>query len=61
MYCVNCRRLTEPENINIATSKNDRLMRRGQCITCGKTKIQIVKRGAAIGSFLKTLVNKLPF
>ena len=35
-------------------------MRRGQCITCGKTKTQFVKKGAAGGSFLNTL-NKLPF
>ena len=36
-------------------------MRRGQCITCGKTKTKFVKKGAAGGSFLNTLVNKLPF
>ena len=35
-------------------------MRRGQCITCVKTKTQYVKRGAAGGSVLNTLVNKLP-
>ena len=35
-------------------------MRRGQCIICGKTKTQFVKKGAAGGSFLNTLVNKLP-
>ena len=35
-------------------------MRRGQCITCGKTKTQFIKRGAAGGSFLNTLVNNLP-
>ena len=36
-------------------------MRRGQCITCGETENQFVKKGAARGSFLNTLVNKLPF
>ena len=45
MYCLKCRRLTETEYITIATSKNGRLMRRGQCITCEKTKIQFVKSG----------------
>ena len=35
-------------------------MRRGQCIICGQTKTQFVKKGAAGGSFLNTLVNKLP-
>ena len=49
------------ENITIASSINGRLMRRGQCITCGKNKTQFVKKGAAGGSFLKTLVNNLPF
>ena len=60
-YCLKCRRVTETENIATATSKNCRLMRRGQCITCGKTKTQFNKRDATGGSFLNTLVNKLPF
>ena len=61
MYCLKCRRVTETENITTATSKNGRLMRRGQCITCGQTKTQFIKRDATDGSFLNTLVNKLPF
>ena len=60
MYCLKCRRVTETENMTIATSKNGRLMRRGQCITCGKNKTQFVNKGAAGGSFRNTLVNKLP-
>ena len=36
-------------------------MRRRQCIKCGKTKTQFVKRAAADGSFLNTFVNTLPF
>ena len=35
-YCLKCRHVTETENITTATSKNGRLMRRDQCITCGK-------------------------
>ena len=58
---LKCRRVTETENITTATSKYGRLMKRGQCITCGKTKTQFVKKGAADLSFLNTLVNKLPF
>ena len=61
MYCLKCRRVTETENITIATSKNGRLKRRVQCMTCGKTKIQCVKKGSAGGSFLNTLVNNLHF
>ena len=36
-------------------------MRCGQCIICGKTKTQFIKRDATDESFLDTLVNKLPF
>ena len=61
MYCLNCRCVTETENITTATTKNGRLMRGGQCITCDKTKTQFVKRGAAGGSFFNTFVNNLPF
>ena len=61
MYCVKCRRVAEIENITIATSKNGRLTRRGQCITCEKTKTKFIKIDATGGSFLHTLVNNLPF
>ena len=61
MYCLKCRRVTEAENVATATSKNVRLMRRGQCVTCRKTKTQFIKRDATGGSFLNSLVNKLPF
>ena len=61
MYCLKCRRVTETENITTATSKNGRLMRRGQCVTCGKTKTEFIKRDAIDGSFLNTSVSKLPF
>ena len=61
MYCFKCRRVTETKNTATATSKNGRLMRRGQCITCGKNKTQFVKKEVPGGSFLNTLVNKLPF
>ena len=61
MYCVMCRRLKETEYITISTSKDGRLMRRGQSITCGKSKTRFVKKGAAGGSFLNTLVNNLSF
>ena len=61
IYCLKCRLVTETENITIATSKNGRLMRHAQCFTCGKTNTQFPKKGAPCGSFLNTLVNKLPF
>ena len=43
MYCLKCRRVTETENITTATSKNGRLMRRGQCFTCGKARLNLLK------------------
>ena len=39
MYCLKCRRVTETENITTATSKNGKLMRRGQRIICGKLRL----------------------
>ena len=42
MYCLKCRRVTETENIATSTSRSGRLIRRGQCITCGKNKTQFV-------------------
>ena len=58
IYCVKCRRVTEIENITTSTFKNGRLTRRCQC---GKTKTQFLRKDAAGGSFLNTLVNILPF
>ena len=60
MYCLKCRRVTETENIATATSKNGSLMRRGQCVPCGKLRLNSSKEMLS-GSFLNTLVNKLPF
>ena len=60
MYCLKCRRITETENITTAVSKNSRLMRRGQCVACGKSKTQFIKKETAGGCFLNSLVNKLP-
>ena len=61
MHCLKCRLVTETENITTAMSKNGRLMRRVQCITCGESKTQFDKKGAAGGNIIHTLVNKLPF
>ena len=52
MYCLKCRRVTETEDIATATSKNGRLMRRGQCVTCRKTKTQFIKEMLPVEAFL---------
>ena len=61
MYCLKCQRVTETENTTTATSKNDRLIRRSQCIICRKTKTQFIKSDATSESFPNTLVSKFPF
>ena len=61
MYCLKCRRVTETENITTATSNNCRLIRRVQCITCGKLRLKSSKMLLPVEVFLNTLVNKLPF
>ena len=60
MYYLKCRHVTETENITTATSKYGRLLRRGQCMTYGTTKTQFIKSDVISGSFLNTLVSKLP-
>ena len=53
MYCLKCRRATETENIAIATSKNGRLMRRGQCVTCGnKLRLNSSKEMLPVEAFI---------
>ena len=61
MYCLKCRRIIETENITTATSKNDKLMRRGQCVTCEKVRLKFIKRDATGGSFSKYFGEQTPF
>ena len=60
MYCLKYRRVTEIE-ITSVTPKNGRLMRRAECVTCGKIKCKFAKKEVGSGSFLNSLANKLPF
>ena len=39
MYCLMCRRVTETEIITTATSRNGKLIRRGQCTTCRNLRL----------------------
>ena len=52
MYCSKCRCVTETKNITTATSKNDRLMRRGQCIAYGKLRLNSSKEMLPVEAFL---------
>ena len=52
MYCLKCRRVTETEKITTATFKNGILMRRGQCITCGKLRLNLLIKELLVEVFL---------
>ena len=58
MYCVKCKKHTETTDVQLFTARNSRLMQRGICSVCGKTKTQFVKAGS--GLFNKAVSN-LPF
>ena len=53
--------MTETNNVTTVTSKNQRPMKRGQCVTCGSTKTQLIKGYAVGDSFLNSANSKLPF
>ena len=59
-YCVKCKRhtVTETNNLHHFVAKNGRVMLKGTCAVCGKTKTQFVKSGS--GLFNKAVSN-LPF
>ena len=61
MYCLKCRRVTETDNITTATYKKWQTNEAWSMRHMRKTKTQFIKRDATGGSFLNTLVNKLPF
>ena len=52
MYCLKCRRVTETENITTATSNIGRLMRRSQCVTCRKLRLNSSKEMLPVEAFL---------
>ena len=57
MYCLQCRCVTETENITAATSNNGILMRRGQCITCVKLRFNLLKEELVVYVFLILLTT----
>ena len=57
-YCVKCKKHTETNNLRHFVAKNGRVMLKGTCAVCGKTKTQFVKSGN--GLFNKAVSN-LPF
>ena len=59
MYCVRCKKNTKTTNEQIATTSNNRQMKRGKCAICGTTKTQFVKSSKG-GSILNKMINNLP-
>ena len=57
-YCVKCKRHTATNNLQHFVAKHGRVMLKGTCAVCGKTKTQFVKSGS--GLFNKAVSN-LPF
>ena len=49
-YCVKCKRHTETNNLHYFVAKNRRLMLKGTCAVCGKTKTQFVKFNKAVSN-----------
>ena len=56
MYCVKCKKHTETTDVQLFTARNSRLMQRGICSVCGKTKTQFVKAGYGLFN-----ISNLPF
>ena len=59
MYCVKCKNSTNTSNELVIETKNNRRMKRGTCVVCGKTKTQFV-RSSKGGSILNKMINSLP-
>ena len=59
MYCVKCKKTTDTSNELVIETKNNRRMKRGICVVCGKTKTQFVKSSKG-GSVLNKFINNLP-
>ena len=59
MYCVKCKKVSDTSNEQLTTTKNNRRMKRGTCVVCGKTKTRFVKSSKG-GSILNKMINSLP-
>lgn len=56
MYCVKCQNKTDTENAQYVTTKNKKIMKKGRCLICKKTKTSFVSTEVAKeGGFIFTL------
>ena len=60
MYCVKCKNSTNTSNELVIETKNNRRMKRGTCVVCGKTKTQFVKSSKGGMYTLNKMINSLP-
>ena len=58
MYCVKCKKHTDTTNEQITKSKNNKYIKRGKCVICGKTKTQFIKTPKG-GSLLNKVIKNL--
>ena len=59
MYCVKCKKKTNTKGEKLITTLNNRTMKRGTCVICGKTKTQFIANQQG-GSILNKMINSLP-
>ena len=58
IYCVKCRKFTEPRDVKQKTTKNNRQMLQGICVVCGTKKSKFIS--ASGKGFINHRINSLP-
>ena len=63
-YCLTCRKNTENKNVNVARTKNGRIMLLSNCVLCDSKKSNFIKQEEASGLLsslgIKTPLSKIP-
>ena len=58
-YCLKCKKNTESKNLNVARSKNGRIMHLSKCAMCNSKKSKFIKQQEA-SALLSMLGIKIP-
>ena len=53
-YCLKCRKNTEIKNLNVVTTKNERMMLLQKCAVCNSKKLKFIKEQEAGELGIKT-------
>ena len=63
-YCLKCRKNTESKNLEVARTKNERIMLLSNCAACDSKKSKFFKEQEASGLLsslgIKTPLSKIP-